>query len=204
MTFFQYPSKPHVRRHGPAGYADYKTYKPWLRDEFVFRCVYCLIREVWYPSGAASFSTDHFIPQVIAPGRALDYDNLVYACIRCNSWKQDNDVLDPCRISMSKHLRIKEDGTIQAITSEAIEHVQVLQLDDPILTTYRSLWLRTLRRLQALPDEESKALLRHWLGFPDDLPNLAVLRPPEGNTRSDGIALCYHEQRQAGRLPAIY
>jgi hypothetical protein len=34
---FAYPSAPHSRRHGPAGYEDYTHYKPWLRDEFTFR-----------------------------------------------------------------------------------------------------------------------------------------------------------------------
>src|SRR5258708_6259440 len=44
---FQYPAAPHVRRHGPQGYADAASFRPWLRDEFTFRCVYCLQREVW-------------------------------------------------------------------------------------------------------------------------------------------------------------
>ena len=42
---FEYPSSPHRRRHGPLGYADYASFRPWLRDEFSFRCVYCLLRE---------------------------------------------------------------------------------------------------------------------------------------------------------------
>jgi hypothetical protein len=39
---FTYPHSFHVRRHGPCGYHDYRAYKPWLRDKFEFRCVYCL------------------------------------------------------------------------------------------------------------------------------------------------------------------
>jgi hypothetical protein len=46
---FQYPRQAHVRRHGPLGYVNYQSYKPWLRDEFEFRCVYCLWRERWRP-----------------------------------------------------------------------------------------------------------------------------------------------------------
>ncbi len=42
---FAYPPAPHVRRNGPQGYADYQSYRPWLRDEFSFRCVCCLLRE---------------------------------------------------------------------------------------------------------------------------------------------------------------
>ena len=44
---FDYPAQPHIRRHGPIGYADYASFRPWLRDEFVFRCVFCLRRESW-------------------------------------------------------------------------------------------------------------------------------------------------------------
>jgi hypothetical protein len=44
MTPFTYPGAAHVRRHGPQGYADPESYRSWLRDEFHFQCVYCLVR----------------------------------------------------------------------------------------------------------------------------------------------------------------
>lgn len=44
---FDYPPVPHVR--GPARYAGYESYRPWLRDEFAFRCVYRLMRDgLWH------------------------------------------------------------------------------------------------------------------------------------------------------------
>jgi hypothetical protein len=46
-TPFAYPAVGHMRRHASAGYKDYRDFKPWLRDEFEFRCVYCLQREMW-------------------------------------------------------------------------------------------------------------------------------------------------------------
>jgi hypothetical protein len=33
---FTYPATPEGRRRGPGGYADYESYRPWLRDEFAF------------------------------------------------------------------------------------------------------------------------------------------------------------------------
>jgi hypothetical protein len=60
---FQYPNSPHLRRHGPFGYEDYISFKGWLRDEFTFRCVYCLERERWYPSGADAFGVEHVKPE---------------------------------------------------------------------------------------------------------------------------------------------
>jgi hypothetical protein len=72
-----YPSVSHERRHGPHGYADYRTYKPWSRDEFTFRRVYCLPREVWYPNGYEEFAVEHFAAKSIVPDQSGEYDNLL-------------------------------------------------------------------------------------------------------------------------------
>ena len=61
MQGFEYQTAPHIRRHGPGGYQDYDSYRDWLRDEFLFRCVYCLHREQWYDRGA-TFNIEHFVP----------------------------------------------------------------------------------------------------------------------------------------------
>ena len=59
---FEYPNQAHDPKHEPIGYLDYRSYKPWLRDEYSFRCIYCLTREVWTPSGQDDFSVDHVSP----------------------------------------------------------------------------------------------------------------------------------------------
>src|SRR5438874_5606389 len=98
---FQYFRTPHTRRHGPEGYVQYESYKDWLRDEFTFRCVYCLERERWHDQ--ASFGVDHVLPKGVAGFAHLVcvYRNLVYACNRCNSIKQDEILLDPCTTAFS-------------------------------------------------------------------------------------------------------
>ena len=107
---FAYPTTHHLRRHGPKGYQDYGDYKPFLRDEFTFRCVYCLERETWYPNRDASFSADHFEPKVLNPDRETDYENLLYACTRCNSFKQATTIfLDPTKVALADHLGVKKD-----------------------------------------------------------------------------------------------
>ena len=97
---FVYLDRPHVRKHGPVGYTAYPTYKPWFADEFHFRCVYCLERERWYPSGDAAFGVDHIRSKSNPENRDLicDYENLLYACNRCNSAKRDLVVLNPCEV----------------------------------------------------------------------------------------------------------
>jgi hypothetical protein len=74
---YDYPSVLHERIHGPAGYTDYKSYKEWLRDEFEFRCVYCLTRETWNPAGADVFGVDHILHKAVHKDVACDYRNLV-------------------------------------------------------------------------------------------------------------------------------
>ena len=201
---FDYPSTPHVRQHGPQGYAKYQYYKPWLRDEFTFRCAYCLTRETWYPNGEASFSTDHFAPQSVATNLILSYDNLIYACLRRNSWKQDEAVLAPCQQTMSAQLRVHADGSIEALTPQAREHMLILGLDDPMLIRFREQRMRLVAKLSALQDAESQHLLEQLLGYPSDLPNLNAMRPPDGNSRPDGAVHCCFQRRRAGELPKTY
>ena len=67
------------RRHGPRGYADVESFRPWLRDEFSFRCAYCRYREQWGRLKGA-FALDHFLPVSVYPKQTRTYDNLLYAC----------------------------------------------------------------------------------------------------------------------------
>jgi hypothetical protein len=110
MTAFNYPAEPHLRRHGPRGYADAASYRPWLRDEFAFRSVYCLFREQWV------------------------------------MW---------------------------------MEIVDLAAREDP-------------------------ELHRKLMGFPGDLPNVARLRPPGGNSRPEGIEQSYFVTKQKELLPETY
>ena len=94
MDAFEYPPPPDQRRHGPLGYSAYLSYRPWLRDEFTFRCVYCLDREQW-GRVTGEYDVEHYIAQARDETLALDYDNLLYACHTCNEIKGDRAVPDP-------------------------------------------------------------------------------------------------------------
>src|SRR5947209_4558515 len=113
---FEYPLVPLPRRHGPRGYSDYQFYKPWLRDEFVFRCLYCLWRERWQPDGHHGFGVEHIQPQATQPAQSLDYGNLVYACNMCNSTRREVPLaIDPSTDSPGRLLQMLADGTVRAI-----------------------------------------------------------------------------------------
>jgi len=64
--------------------------------------------------------------------------------------------------------------------------------------------LELFRMLTASRSEEARALLRRLQGFPDNLPHLATLRPPDGNTRPEAIVDSYYGKRQRGDLPVTY
>jgi len=51
---------------------------------------------------------------------------------------------------------------------------------------------------------QAKHVLRYLLAFPAALPDLAALRPPEGNARLEGIAKSYFERRRRGELTEVY
>lgn len=198
--WFSYPNIRHCLHHGPSGYQNHRYYKPWLRDEFTFRCIYCLRREQWL-GGDSHFSVEHAIPQSVAPHLALEYDNLRYACSRCNSIRQDRPVIDSCVEPPGAHLNIREDGVIEGLTPLGVSHIKVLRLDDPALTQYRAWLTRVIRQLETIGDRDTIA---GCLGFPEDLPDLASLRPPSGNTRAQAVKDCWYEFRKRNVLPQRY
>jgi hypothetical protein len=147
MSPFTYPAAPHVRRHGPQGYADYASYRPWLRDEFGFRCVYCSLREQWGRT-AGMFDLDHFLPTAHFPGEHGGYDNLLYCCARCNTAKADAVIPDPCQVLVSGEVEVHPDGTLETHTPEARRLVRKLTLDDQKATEFRMLWIRIIAMAQ--------------------------------------------------------
>ena len=65
---------------------------------------------------------------------------------------------------------------------------------------YPMLWLEIV----AMASRFHPNLYRELMGYPDDLPNLGRLRPPQGNKRPDGIANSCYERRKRGDLPETY
>jgi len=202
---FAYPPEPHVRRHAPAGYKHYEDYKPWLRDEFEFRCVYCLHREMWSRERDAVFSVDHVIPQFEAPALVCVYENLVYACLRCNSARQDVRVLDPTQEGMGRHLHIEPDGTVTGLTEEGAFLIELLHLNHGSAPKERLRILRILgRRTKHSGDHGMLTDFRETFGYPENLPDLRKLRPPKGNRLNANKNHCFHARRERNDLPETY
>lgn len=195
---FRYPRGPLARRHGPAGYANPRSFRPWLRDEFAFRCVYCLVREQW-GRVTGEFDVEHFLPQVCRPERAVAYDNLLYACRPCNLRKRAAVLPDPAQALTAETVRIYPDGTMAGLTANAERIIRVLCLNSLAWTRWRRTWIRIVE-LAAVHDPE---LLRELLGYPSDLPNLETCRAPR-NTHPEGVQDSFFARRTRGELPETY
>jgi hypothetical protein len=199
MNPFVYPAQPHQRRHGPNGYASYESYRQWLRDEFSFRCVYCLNREQWVLAKGA-FAIDHFAPASLMPGRITEYDNLLYSCVACNLTRGNQLIPNPLEHLLASTVEVQVNGLMLASTSAAQQIVETLYLNDPVYVVRRCNMIALLSELE----ERRPDLYGVWLGYPDDLPDLARLRPPAGNHRPSGIQQSHFARKMVGGLPAIY
>jgi hypothetical protein len=193
------------RRHGPRGYSDYQFYKPWLRDEHTFRCIYCLWRERWEANGHHGFGVEHVESQATVPERHLDYANLVYACNACNSTRRDMPLpIDPCSDAPGRHLEMFTDGTVHALSVLGEQLIELCRLNRPLLLVARRRILSLIAVLRSSNSPEAIQAMRDLLAFPSDLPNLAALRPPGGNTRPEGIADSFLERQRRGELRDVY
>ena len=194
---FAFPELTH-RRHGPSGWTDYGRYKQWLRDEFAFRCVFCLNRERWMDT-RRGYQIDHFVPQKIRPDLKSDYTNLLYLCHACNHAKGAKELADPFKVRLASCLQFHRDGIVEALQEEGERIIEILELDDPPLIDYRRRKIGGL-----LSDAESD-----WdrfveeMKFPDNMPDL-TLDPPPLNSREEGISESWFALKLRGELPEFY
>ncbi len=193
---------PHIRRHGPDGWTDYQRYRPWLRDEFTFRCVYCLDREVWRDM-RSRMHINHFQPQALRRDLKCDYANLIYLCPACNCLKREKLLPDPCVVALASCLRVHKDGRIEAVNDNPHGQLLIdqLALDDPLATRRRRIIIGTILSFA----ETNWPMLVEWMRYLEDLPNLSEERhTPPANSRPGGVAQSYFERKLRGELPVVY
>lgn len=195
---FCYPKASRHRRLGPSGYTDLRSYRPWLRDEFDFRCVYCLLREQW-GRVVGEFDLDHFVAEKWGPTLASEYDNLLYCCHTCNLRKGANLPPDPMLELVQTHVRVYPDGRLKGLTDTASRLIRVLCLNSPKMIGWRRTWIRIVELAEKLDAD----LYRRLMGFPDDLPDLSKNRVPV-NFRPEGVHDSYFARRVRGELPETY
>ncbi|NLF73976.1 MAG: hypothetical protein GX575_33635 [Candidatus Anammoximicrobium sp.] len=149
---------------------------------------------------AGEYDIDHFQPVSVNAALGTDYDNLLYACARCNLAKRDREVPDPTVHLTTDELRVYPDGRIEGLTPAAKKLIAKLDLDSPQATQWRLIWIRNVELARQFDREQYERLL----SFPDDLPDLSRLRPPGGNTRPAGVEESHFVRRQRNQLAVTY
>lgn len=194
---FRYPASRLLRKHGPQGYSRYAHHRPSLRDEFDFRCVYCLKREQWCFQ-LNDFELDHLVAQSIASDLCRDYTNLVYACHNCNHRKGNKRLPFPDNVAYGACMEVLSTGEIVAHNDDGTRLIDELGLDQRKITTTRYQYICSIRSLQ----KYDWKLFLMWMGFPKELPDLATVLPqPKHNTRPEGIAQSWFHRKP---LPEYY
>jgi hypothetical protein len=99
-------------------YANYTSFKPYIREDFNKRCGYCDDLDI-YHGGVRGYQIDHFKPHSIPKFTPLkeEYSNLVYSCPFCNraksnKWKDVGGFIDPCEDEYDNHLVRNNKGQI--------------------------------------------------------------------------------------------
>jgi hypothetical protein len=195
---FTYASHAHIRKHGPVGYPRHTMYRNWLRDEFVFTCVYCLRRENW-ATLRRDWEIDHQIAKSIDRKSALDYDNLVYACSTCNRTKATQFAPDPCKVAYGSCVQVDSNGEIHPIegSRHGLDLIEAVGLD---AEDYNEMRRAVFELLADLPVTSQS--YERFFGFPKELPDLSKEPlPPGGNKRPAGIEESCFEKSRRGQLP---
>lgn len=94
-------------------YANYRSYKQYLADDFNNRCGYTDSPDFWF-GGKGSFHIDHFKPLSKNTELETDYSNLVYCCSYVNILKSNDegDYIDPCDVDFNEHFERDSGGAI--------------------------------------------------------------------------------------------
>jgi hypothetical protein len=193
---FEYPATPWKRRHHPCGYKHYASFLPWLRDDFSFRCVFCLQRETWTPGG---FHIDHLLPVDRYPELTTEYTNLLYTCSACNLRKGNSLIPDPLLTLNATSILVNTKGHMLATTEEASRIIEQLGLNDDAYIQFRSIWIKiaNLFRENAILEPEAPP------EFPAQLPDLSKLIPPQGNLKPEGVVNSHFLTRARKEAPEL-
>ena len=129
-----------ARRETPPELSRYQGYKPYLRRDFYYSCVYCTVHENDL-QGWRYFDVEHFRPKSLPQFSHLEvvYSNLLYACSICNTyksndWPSDDPIndgrgyLDPCEHDYDDHFAIVSEVEIKGrsgVGQYMVEHLHL-------------------------------------------------------------------------------
>jgi uncharacterized protein (TIGR02646 family) len=128
---------------------NFQEYKPYLRQDFHYVCVYCRVHENEL-GGPRIFTVEHYRPKDHFPYLLTDYTNLLYACAVCNSFKREDwhdgdpltcekGYLDPCQHDYDMYFSYTAEHKIEGRISCARYMIKRLRLNRRQLIKLRRL-----------------------------------------------------------------
>jgi hypothetical protein len=114
--------------------------REFVRRRANYACEFCGVSE---EDVGGELTIDHLRPK--SRGGDDDPENLIYACSRCNLYKQDYwpnqpsevPLWNPRQETVSLHMLELEDGQLIALTAVGERTIQRLRLNRPALISYR-------------------------------------------------------------------
>jgi hypothetical protein len=148
------------------------------------------------------FELDHQVAQSVARDLCRDYMNLVYACHNCNHRKGNKWLPSPDKVAYGACVEVltsgRSIGEIVAHNDDGVRLIDELALDGGKITAMRHQIICSIRSHQ----KHDWKLFLMWMGLPEDLPDLAAVKPqPKHNSRPEGIDQSWFRRRP---LPEYY
>lgn len=158
-----------IKRTCKEHFDKYHRYKPYLQEDFNGRCCYCNM-----PSEllTISYHVEHFIPVKVFAGKKdsllTEYENLMWACPKCNlskgdkykgdfenSSKIENELFyNPVEVDYNDIFYRNEIGGIDSEDAKGREMIKILKLYRPI---HNLAWLiERLEKLALNLEQEAK------------------------------------------------
>lgn len=128
-------------------YITCESYRKYLQEDFKHRCAYCNMYDDII--GVKSYEIEHFIPrnifENIKPELEYNYNNLMYACPKCNGKKKDkykgdinsgiieNELFyNPVEVDYNTIFYRNEYGGISSLDEKGNDMIVTLNLYNPV------------------------------------------------------------------------
>lgn len=158
----------------PGPFTNYVRYRPFVREDFLECCAYCLLHEI-LGAGKEGFELDHFRPKShkMFAHLSSDFYNLYYSCHVCNRYKSNRwptqelatrgyGFFDACSESFGSHFEESDDGEWIPLTPIGEYTESKLRLNRAHLVGVRAL-LRRATSLKGLDPIDWNAPCRQQL-----------------------------------------
>ena len=100
----------------------YNEYIVQLRTDFLYSCAYCTITEA--EAAGINFTIDHYRPRRSHPALEKSYNNLMYCCRSCNSYKGDRDPPQAAQGGGIRFFRPDQDVRHEHFTLDGVKLVE--------------------------------------------------------------------------------